>query len=87
MSGLPSTVTECFGENSESVIRETIRHICREKGVTIISGILSNQIHIFVEIPPKISVSQFMKKAKGCPSYRIQMKFSDIRKRYWDYHF
>ncbi len=69
-------------------IREIIRQVCHEMGVTIVSGVLSNDhIHMFVEIPPKISVSQFMQKVKGRSSYKVQIEFPEIRKRYWGCHF
>jgi len=47
-------------------IREIIRQVCREMGATIISGVLSNDhVHLFVSIPPSVSVSDFMRRVKG----------------------
>ena len=69
-------------------IREITRQICKQLGVKIIKGVLSdNHIHMFVEIPPKYSVSDFMRRVKGCTSRRIQQEFPDIRKRYWGQRF
>ena len=69
-------------------VREIIRQVCSEMGVTIVSGALSrDHVHLFVEIPPHISVSQFVQRAKGRSSHRIQQEFEHIRKRYWGQRF
>ncbi len=69
-------------------IREIIRQICDQLGVVIIKGVLSdNHIHMFVEIPPKHSVSDVMRRVKGCTSRRIQQEFPEIKKRYWGQRF
>ena len=37
-------------------VREIIRHVCDERGVTIIhGGLLRDHVHLFVEVPPHIS--------------------------------
>jgi len=57
-------------------------------GVTIINGALSkDHVHMFVEIPPHIAVSDFVRRAKGRSSRKIQQEFEHIRKRYWGCHF
>ena len=64
-------------------VREFIRQVCAEMGVTIINGALSkDHVHMFVEIPPHISVSDFVRRAKGRSSRKIQQEFEHIRKRY-----
>ena len=69
-------------------IREITRQICRQLGVDIISGVLSsNHVHMFVNIPPKLSVSEFMRRIKGATSRRIQQEYPVIRKRYWGKRF
>jgi Transposase IS200 like len=41
-------------------IRTIIRQVCKELGVQIVSGVLSREhVHMFVEIPPHIAVSDF----------------------------
>ena len=65
-----------------------IRQVCREPGVQIVSGVLSREhVHMFVEIPPHIAVSDFVRRVKGRSSHRVQMEFPDLRKRYWGRHF
>ena len=63
-------------------VREIIRQVCAEMGVTIINGALScDHVHMFVEIPPHLSVSDFVRRAKGRSSRKIQQEFAHIRKR------
>ena len=68
-------------------VREIIRQVCDELGVKIINGALSrDHVHMFVEIPPHIAVSDFVRRVKGRSSHRVQMEFPDLRKRYWGQH-
>ena len=56
--------------------------------VQIIEGVLSSDhIHMFVSVPPHIAISDLMQRAKGRSSYKIQMEFPEIRKRYWGRRF
>ncbi|WP_085907083.1 IS200/IS605 family transposase [Kiloniella majae] len=67
-------------------IREITRQICAQLGVTIGKGVLSdNHVHMFVEIPPRLSVSDFLQKVKGCTSRKIQQEFPELRwgQRFW----
>jgi putative transposase len=63
-------------------IREIARQICEQLDITIIKGVLGQEhIHMFVEIPPKHSVSDVMRRIKGCTSRKIQQEFPELRKR------
>jgi putative transposase len=42
---------------------------------------------MFVEIPPHVAVSNFVRCVKGRSSHRVQMEFRDLRTRYWGRHF
>jgi putative transposase len=69
-------------------VREIIRQVCGEMGVTIISGALSkDHVHLFVEIPPHVRVCDFVRRAKGRSSRKIQQEFEHIRKRFWGQRF
>ncbi len=69
-------------------VRALVAQVAEEMGVEILNGVLSTEhIHLFVSIPPHISVSDFVKKAKGRSSRKIQQEFPSIRKRYWGRHF
>src|ERR1022692_4028913 len=58
-------------------IRVIIRQVCDELGVQIVSGVLSKEhVLMFVEIPPHIAVSDFVRRVKGRSSHRVQMESS-----------
>ena len=40
-----------------------------------------------LQIPPHVSVSDFVRRAKGRSSRKIQQEFEHIRKRYWGQRF
>lgn len=64
------------------------RHPVGRPGVTIVNGaVSSDHVHMFVEIPPHVSVSDFVRRAKGRSSRKIQQEFEHIRKRYWGQRF
>ena len=47
-------------------LRELIREICKSKDVEIFKGHVSrDHVHIFVSVPPHISVSNLLKSIKG----------------------
>ena len=67
--------------------REIARQICAQMGVHIVSGVLSaDHVHMFVEIPPKHSVSDFVRRVKGCTARKLMQEFPVLRKRYWGRH-
>ncbi len=69
-------------------IKAINNQVCSQLGIRIIKGVLSNNhTHMFVEIPPRISVSEFMRRIKGCTSRKIQQEFPELRKRYWGQRF
>lgn len=69
-------------------VREIIAQTAETLGITIMNGVLSaDHVHILVEIPPHISVSEVVKMLKGRSSRKIQMEFPHIKKRYWGRHF
>ena len=69
-------------------VREIIAQVAEEMGVKIVNGVIpKDHIHIFADIAPHIPVSEFVKKAKGRSSRKIQQEFPEIPKRYWGRHF
>jgi putative transposase len=65
-------------------VRESFKQVCAEMDVAVISGVLSaDHVHMFVEIPLKIAVSDFVRHVKGRSLRKIQQEFEHIRKRYW----
>ena len=65
-------------------IREIIIQTCDEMCVHIVRGVLAgDHVHMFLSIPPKLSLSDVMQRIKGGSSRRIRMEFPELRKRYW----
>ncbi|CCA92200.1 IS200/IS605 family transposase [Novosphingobium sp. PP1Y] len=61
-------------------VREVIKQVCAEMGVTIINGALScDHVDMFVEILPHVSASDFVRRAKGRSSRKIQQELDHIR--------
>ncbi len=66
-------------------IREIIRQVCAELGVTIVKGVLSaDHVHMFVSIPPQLAVSDVVRRMKGRSSHKVQREFPALKKRYWE---
>jgi len=70
-------------------VRDLIGQVAEEMRVYIESGVVSSDhVHLFVSIPPHVSVSDFVQKAKGRSSRKLQMEFQAMLKnRYWGRHF
>jgi putative transposase len=67
--------------------RELIRQICVAKEIVIIKGHIGPEhVHLFVSVPPRMSVSQIMQYLKGKSSYRLQQEYPTLKKRYWGQH-
>lgn len=69
-------------------IRDIIRQVCDANDIQIIEGRVSkDHIHLYVWYPPKLSVSEMVRRMKGRSSKRIQEEFPQLGKRYWGKHF
>src|SRR5580704_17677141 len=87
-SGLPSIAIRFWKELCVNEYEPSSDRCPGKLGVQIVSGVLSREhVHMFVEIPPHIAVSDFVRRVKGRSSHRVQMEFPDLRKRYWGRHF
>ena len=74
------------GEIAERA-RDVIRQICMAREIAILKGHVSrDHVHLFVSVPPRISVSRMVQYIKGKSSRQLQMEFSGLRKRYWGQH-
>ena len=68
-------------------IRDLIREICKSKDVEIIRGHISkDHVHIFVSVPPHISVSKLVQSIKGKTSRKIMMENKMISHAFWGRH-
>jgi putative transposase len=69
-------------------VREIVAQAAEEMEIRIVNGVLSSDhVHLFLDIPPHVSVSDFVRVAKGRSSRKIQQEFPAIGKRYWGRHF
>ncbi len=56
--------------------------------VRILKGVVSkDHVHLHVSYPPKVNVSEMVKRLKGRSARRLMEEFSELRKRYWGGHF
>ncbi len=68
--------------------RDLIREICLEHSIQIIRGHISkDHVHIFISMPPQISVSKIAQYLKGKTSRKILMEFPSLNKKFWGMHF
>ena len=65
-----------------------LRKLCEQKGVNIIEAeTCTDHIHMLVEIPPKLSVAQFMGYLKGKSSLMIFDRHANLKYKYGNRHF
>ena len=68
--------------------RELIIQICDAEDIRISSGVVSkDHVHMLIEYPPRISISDLVKRLKGRTSRMLQREFPLLKKRYWGKHF
>ncbi|MBP7508260.1 MAG: IS200/IS605 family transposase [Prolixibacteraceae bacterium] len=68
-------------------LRDLIREICRTNDVEIIKGHISkDHVHLFLSVPPHISVSQLVKFLKGKTSRKLLMEFKTLSRTFWGRH-
>ena len=71
-----------YGEVKDDV-REILKTLCTYKKVKIVSGaVCGDHIHICVEIPPKLSVSEFMGYLKGKSALMLYDKHPKERSKW-----
>ena len=69
-------------------VRDMIREICQGEGVDIIKGHVSkDHVHLFVSIPPQVTISRLVQRLKGKTSFKLLNEFPHLRKTYWGRHF
>ncbi len=68
--------------------RDLVVQICNSENVQILKGVVSkDHVHMHIEYPPSISVSDLVKKLKGRTSRLLQQEFPSLGKQYWGRHF
>lgn len=69
-------------------IGSIIRTLCARKGVEIIeAAAMPDHIHLYISIPPKYAVSDFMGYLKGKSSLMILDRHANLKYQYGNRHF
>jgi putative transposase len=56
--------------------------------IRIIKGVVSkDHIHLHLSYPPKVSISDIVKRLKGRSSRLLLQEFPELKRRYWGNHF
>jgi putative transposase len=62
--------------------------ICDSEDVRILSGVVSkDHVHMHIEYPPRLALSDLVKRLKGRTSRLLQAEFPRLKERYWGNHF
>ncbi len=68
--------------------RELLIQVCDTEDVRIINGVVSkDHVHMHIEYPPSLSISNLVKRLKGRSSRLLQKEYSELQRRYWGKHF
>ena len=68
-------------------VRELVRQTCATLDVYIVSGHVSkDHVHLLVSVPPKVSVSELVKRLKGRSSRRMMEEYNELRRQFWGRH-
>jgi len=68
--------------------RELLIQVCDTEDVRIINGVVSkDHVHMHIEYPPSLSISNLVKRLKGRSSRFLQKEYSELQRRYWGKHF
>ena len=61
---------------------------CDALDIRILKGVVSKEhVHMHIEYPTSLSVSDVVKRLKGRSSRLLQKEFPELKKRYWGQHF
>lgn len=64
--------------------RELLKQVCKESDVEIIQGhIRPEHIHLFVSVPPILSISKLLQYLKGKTARKLLLEFEGLRKQYY----
>ena len=79
----PKYRRKAFYGSNRLEIGAILRELCRWKEVTIIEAeVCQDHVHMFVEIPPKLSISTFMGYFKGKSSVMIYQRWGNLKYKY-----
>ena len=68
-------------------LRELIREICKSMDIEIIKGHVSkDHVHLFISVPPQLSISKVMGRIKGKTSRKLLSEYRRLSKEFWGRH-
>ena len=68
--------------------RDLIIQTCNSEDVRILKGVVGkDHVHLHIEYPPSLSISDLVKKIKGRSSRLLQQEFPLLGQKYWGRHF
>ena len=68
-------------------VRDLLRQICGDQDVSILKGRVSkDHVHLFVSIPPQVTISRLVQRLKGKTAYKLLTEFPHLRKQFWGRH-
>ena len=71
----------------KTALKWSIKQVCDWKGIEIIEGSISEEhIHLYLQIPPKYSISDAVKWIKGKSSEKLLKTFPKLNNQYWGRH-
>ena len=67
--------------------RELIRQSCDSLDIQILKGVVSkDHVHLHLSYPPKLSISEILKRLKGRSAKILLSEYTELKKRYWGGH-
>jgi putative transposase len=68
-------------------LRELIRELCAAGDVSILKGpVARDHVHLFLSIPPQVTISRLVQRLKGKSSYKLLAEYSQLKKKFWGRH-
>jgi putative transposase len=69
-------------------VGDLIQEVCGVHDAHIIRGRVSrDHVHLFVSIPPQVTISRLVQRLKGKTADKLLQEFLHLRKQFWGRHF
>ena len=78
---------EVLRGNIQLRCRDFIRQNCDSMDIQILKGVVSkDHVHLHLSYPPKLSISDILKRLKGRSAKILLMEYTELKKCYWGSH-
>ncbi len=68
--------------------RDLLRQTCDSLDVRILKGVVSkDHVHLHLSYPPKLSISDLVRRLKGRSAKLLLEEFAEVKRRYYGGHF